>query len=103
MNYINIFQDAQALSVTVLNTYSEDKLMHVFLDNFHQGGKYTAQIVIHQVELIREGKFTVKKYLSISSLQTDYLNLDSNSGSGINNERSNLVQKKYTFCGGDNL
>ena len=37
MNYIKIFQNAQALSVSVGNTYSEDQLMHIFLDNFHQG------------------------------------------------------------------
>ena len=38
MNYIKIFQNAQALSVSVGNTYSEDQLMHKFLDNFNQGG-----------------------------------------------------------------
>ena len=34
-----------------------------------------------------EGKFTDQKYLSISSLQTDYLNLDSISGYGKDSER----------------
>ena len=53
MNYINIFQTAQYLSVLVGNNYSEDQLMHIFLDNFHQGGKYTSQISIHQSELRR--------------------------------------------------
>ena len=38
MNYIKIFQNSQALSVSVGTTYSEDQLMHIFLDNFHQGG-----------------------------------------------------------------
>ena len=46
-NYIKIFQNAQALSVSVGNSYSEDQLMHIFLDKFHQGGKYTAQIASH--------------------------------------------------------
>ena len=46
-SYIKIFQNAQALSVSVGNTYSEDQLMHTFLDNFHQGGKYSAQIASH--------------------------------------------------------
>ena len=50
--------------------------MQTFIDNFNQGVKFSAQIAIHQEELRREGKFTDKKYLSISSLQTDYLNLD---------------------------
>ena len=37
INYINIFQNAHALSVSVGNSYSEDQLMHTFMDNFHQG------------------------------------------------------------------
>ena len=49
--------------------------MHTFLDKFHQGGKYSSLIASHKVELRREGKLTDKKYLSISSLQNDYLNL----------------------------
>ena len=49
--------------------------MHVFLENFHQGGKYSAQIASHQAELRREGNFTDQKYLSISYIQTDNLNL----------------------------
>ena len=80
MNYIKIFQNAQALSVFVLNSYSDDQMMHTFLYNFHQGGKYSSQIAIHKAELMREEKFTDQKYLSISSLQTDYLNLYSSSG-----------------------
>ena len=71
MNYIKIFQNAQALSVSVVNTYSEDQLMQIFLDKFHQGGRYSAQIVSHHVELRREEKISDQKSLSISSLQTD--------------------------------
>ena len=55
---IKRFHNAQGLSVSVGNSYSEDHLMHIFLDNFHQGGKYTAQIASCQAELRREGKFT---------------------------------------------
>ena len=66
--------------------------MHTFLDKFHQGGKYSAQIAGHQAELRREEKFTDQKYLFISSLQTDYLNLDSSSDFGRNSERANNVQ-----------
>ena len=54
MNYIKIFQNAEALSVDVGNSYSEDQMMHTFLDNFQQRGKYSAQIAIHQAELRRE-------------------------------------------------
>ena len=60
MNYIKRFQNAHALSVYVGNSYSEDQLMRTFLDNFHQGGKYSAQIASHQEKLRREEKFTDK-------------------------------------------
>ena len=65
--------------------------MHTFMDNFHQGGKYLAQIASHQAELRREETFTDQKSLNISSLQTYYLNLDSSSGSSRNIEISNAV------------
>ena len=58
INYIKRFQNAFALSVSVGNSYSEDQLMHTFIDNFHQGGKYSAQIASHQAELRREELFT---------------------------------------------
>ena len=54
MNYIKIFQNVQALSVSVGNNYSEDKIMHIFLDIFRQGGKYSSQIASHQADLKRE-------------------------------------------------
>ena len=74
--------------------------MNIFLNNFHQGGNYSAQIASHQAELRREGKFTDKKYLSISSLETDYLNIDSISGWGRNSDKANTVRTKCNFCGG---
>ena len=73
--------------------------MHIFLYNFHQGVKYSAQIASHQAKLRREGNFTDNKSLSISSLQTDYLNLDRRSGCDKNSERSDIVQTKCPFCG----
>ena len=73
--------------------------MHIFLDNFHQGGKYSDQIASHQVELTREKKITDQNSLSVSSLNTGYLNLDRISGCGKNSERANSVQKKCTFGG----
>ena len=88
------------MSVSVANRYSEDQLMHIFLSNFHQGGKYTAQISIHQEELRRLVNFTGQKDLSISSLHTDYLNIYSSLGSVRNNEIANIILKKCTFCGG---
>ena len=42
--------------------------MHILLDNFHQGVKYTAQISSNQSELGREEKCTDQQYLSITSL-----------------------------------
>ena len=68
INYIKRFQNAHALSFSVGNSYSQDQLMHTFLDNCHQGGKYSAQIAIHQAELRREETFTDKNSLNISSL-----------------------------------
>ena len=35
MNYIKIFQNTQVLSVSLGNSYSEDQLMHIFLDKFY--------------------------------------------------------------------
>ena len=102
INYTKRLQNSQDLLVSVGNNYSEDQFMHILLDNFHQCGKYSASIASHQAGLIREGIFTVKTPLSISSLCTYYLNLDISSGYGRNNERANLVQKKCTFCGGNN-
>ena len=39
LHYIIIFQNAHAISISVGNSYSEDQLMHTFMDNFHQGEK----------------------------------------------------------------
>ena len=52
--------------------------------------------------MIREENFTDKKSLKISSLQTDYLNLDKRSGFGRDSERAHAVQTECTFCGGFN-
>ena len=40
--------------------------------------------------------------MKISSLQTDYLNLDSSSDFFSDSERAHAVQTKCTFCGGTN-
>ena len=68
INYIKRFQNAQDLSISAGNSYYEDQSMHTFLDNFHQGGKYSAQIASHQAELRREETFTDQKSWNISSL-----------------------------------
>ena len=62
MNYIKIFKNEHVLSVSVGNSYLEDQLMHTFLDNFHQGGKYSAQIASHQAELTREENLQIKNH-----------------------------------------
>ena len=54
INYITRFQNAQAFSVSVGNRYAEDQIMHTFLDNFQQSGKYSAKLATHQAELGRE-------------------------------------------------
>ena len=74
--------------------------MHTFLDNFQQSGKYSAQLASHQAELRREKKYPGQKCLNISSLQTEYLNLDSSqSGSSKHNEKANSAKAKCTYCG----
>ena len=72
------------------------------MDNFHQGGKYSPQIASHQAKLRREETSTDQKSLNISSLKTDYINIDSSSGSGRHSEKAHDVQTKCTFCGGNN-
>ena len=91
MNFIKRFQNSEALSVSVVNSYSENQIMLTFLDNFHQGRKYSAQISNHQAELRREEKCTDQKFSSISSLQTDYFNLDRGSVFGRNSEIEKTV------------
>ena len=76
--------------------------MHTFLDNFEEGGNYSAQLARHQAELRREEKFPDQKSLNISSLQTDYLNLDISSGFDRGSERAHAVQTECTFFGGGN-
>ena len=103
INYIKRFQHAQALSVSVGNSYSEDQIMYIFMDNFHQSGKYSARLASHQTELRREGKYPDQNILNISSFQTYFLNLDNSiSGSSRHNERAHSVQTKCTFCGLNN-
>ena len=50
----------------------------------------------------REKTFTDQKSLNISSLQTDYLNLDSSSVLGRDSEKAHDVQTECTFFGGVN-
>ena len=103
INYIKRFQNAQALSVSVGNSYSEDQIMHTFLDNFQHSGKYSDQLASHQAELRREEMYPDQKCLNIYSLQTEYLNLDSSQLSqGKRNEKANSAKAKCTFCGLNN-
>ena len=77
--------------------------MHTFLDNFQQSGKYSAQLASHQAELRREEKYPDQKCLNISSLHTDYLNIDSSlSGSSRHSEKENYAKTKCTYCGLNN-
>ena len=71
--------------------------MHIFLDNSHQGAKYTTQISSHKKKLRIKEKFNDQKSLSITSLRTDYLDLDISSGSGRNDERPNIFRQNTLF------
>ena len=66
INYIKIFQNSEALLISVGNSYSEDQLMHTFLEIFQKGGKYSAQIASHQVDFRTEETFVDQNSLSIS-------------------------------------
>ena len=69
--------------------------MHTFLDNFQQSGKYSDQLAIHQAELRREEMYPDQKCLNISSLQTEYLNLDiSQSSQGKHNEKKQNLPRQ---------
>ena len=70
--------------------------MHIFVDNFRQGTKYSAQITIHQAEIRREDIFTRQISLSISSLLTEYLNLDSSPGC-CKTMREQIFSRKHLF------
>ena len=87
-----------ALSISVVNSHPEDQLMHTLLDNFHQNGKYSTQIDSHQAELRRKEKLSDQKLLNISSLQTDYQNIDRGSVFWRNSERANTIQTECTIC-----
>ena len=76
--------------------------MHICLYKFHRGWKYTAQIESNQAELRREEKVTDQKNIYVSSLQTEYLNLDSSSGYEKKREKKHL-QAKFIFCEGSHL
>ena len=61
------FQNAKALEISVVNSYTEDHLMHTLLETFQQGGKYYSRIILHQTELRREEKSWIKNhYLHLS-------------------------------------
>ena len=68
--------------------------MHTFLDNFQQSGKYSSQLASHQAELGREEKYPDQKCLNISSLQTDYVNLENSlSGSSRHSDKEILPRQ----------
>ena len=89
------FQNVQAMSVSVGKTYSKDHFMHIFLNNFQQNIYYTDSNPPGRVE--NRKIFTDLNSLSISSLQSDYLNIDNTEYSGRNNDRENIVQANALF------
>ena len=68
IKYIEIFENAKDLEVSVGNSYYEDQLILNILDNIQQEGKYLAQIASHQSELSKEEQFVYQKYLYLSAL-----------------------------------
>ena len=41
INYIKIFENSKDLTISVVNNYTEDQLMHTLFDNLQQGVKYS--------------------------------------------------------------
>ena len=91
INYIKIFKNLKALKIPVGKNYTENQLVHTLLHNFCQGGKYSAQIVSHQSELIREEIFVDQISLSIFDFLIDSFDLDN---SVRNNERAKFCSIK---------
>ena len=54
IKYIRIFQNSNALMISVGNIYFEDQLMYIFFDNIHKWGTYFANIDRHQEKFRRE-------------------------------------------------
>ena len=101
LNDFRMNRHAQALIVSVGNSYAENQIMHTFLDNFHQSGKYSSQLASHQAELTREEKYPDQKCLNISSLKKDYLNIDnslSESSRQIEKAKSALADFAFSLC-----
>ena len=97
INYIKIFQNAHTLSVSVGDSYSEDQMMHKFLDNLHQVFKIFCSNSQPPGRVKEKNVFTDQKYLSISSLQTNYLNLGSSPGFGKIVKEKTLFRKSAPF------
>ena len=61
INNIKRFHNAKALVISIVNIYTEDHIMHTFLENFYQSGKYSAQIASHQAESRIEERIIYQK------------------------------------------
>ena len=70
--------------------------MHIFMDNFQQGGRYSDQIASHQAEL------RIEENLLIRNLYLFHPYRLISSGCGINSEKANTFQTKCNFFGGAN-
>ena len=80
----------------MLNSYTEDQMVHIFLDNLQKYGNYSAQIKIYQEELIREENFIDQKSLSIFDLYIDYFSFKN---SVRNHKRENFAQSRCSHRG----
>ena len=60
ISYINTFQNAEALEVSVRNSYTKVQLMQK-IGLFPEGGVYSAQISIHGEEFRREWPYVIQK------------------------------------------
>ena len=89
MHMLYQFQQETSILKTNLCTH--------FQITFIKVEKYSAQIASHQAELRREEKFTDQKSLDVYSLQTDYLNLDTSTGSIRHSEIAYFLRQSAHF------
>ena len=78
------------------------KTVILFIGNFSQRWDIYCTNRKPPVRVNKRRKVYRPKQLSITSLQTYYLNIESSSRSDRNNKRENIVQTKLNFCGGTN-
>ena len=97
INYINIYQNAKALEISVVNSYSGYQLMHTFFRQCIERCKILCSYSKPSRIIEERSKVFDQKSLSIYELKIGYLNLEN---SLRNTEREQFDQSRCSHCGG---